>query len=1064
MQAILPILKIDPNIEPSHLSFFDALIANGYQGEISTEYAQRIVGSTDNSIYQILPHAILMPKNHEDVVIIMRLIAKPEFRHIYLTARGGGTGTNGQSLNHGLIVDMRKYCNHILEFNQAEQWITVQAGVVLDQLNDFLKEQPAKDQTLFFAPNLSPSNRATIGGMINTDAAGEGSRIYGKTSEHVLEVKAVFLGGHEKISDIQMTALSVLFENNQQIIEEDLPKLKRFVTGYDLVNSYQDHSLNLTRLLCGAEGSLCIITEAKLKLTKKFRYSKMLVLKYQDFDSALGDTDLILKYNPNSIETVDHRIIEVAKNNPIFNKIKGILSENIDKIKAIHLVEFQGNDKDDVSTRFDACKKACIDQNHSDFLGHSETEEEDVIEDLWDFRKKSVGLLAKLKLPDDKQPIAFVEDTVVPPEKLQAYIREFRAILDQEKVNYGMFGHVDVGCLHVRPALNMREKADEDQLLRISNAVFELTRKYGGVIWGEHGKGFRSAYSPQIFGPRLYPMLQQIKAIFDPFGQLNPGKIATPNDQTQLVSIQSSLRGAQDRLIHHVAQKDYDLSIRCNGNGQCLDYDHNHLMCPSSHVSRNRIHTPKGRAGVMREWLKQISIQSPGYIPSRQTAALSSHWGTFKWIKALAQAKWYQKKSSNLFDPQVTTKISQAKTDFNHEVYDAMSGCLSCKACATACPVKVDIPDLKSQFLAMYHSRYPRPIHDFMVAGLEHSLKYMGMFPKVSNFKLRLFSPLIQKLFGMVDIPLLDEKNLEKELQSIDQGDKKSIFLSTLEKMPDLIQQTLGQSQNTQDHSHQAVILILDAFHQYYEVSIVKACVQLLVALGLKVFVVKDMINGKALHVKGFLSTFHQIVKHNQSYLKQLADTKLKMICLEPAVALTFSDEYPKILGIDQDQDPKAIGFKVELLQVWLDSYLSHHQEINQNQENQKFSNTLSYALYSHCTERTFVSSAPKDWENIFKKFGICLSLKEVGCCGMCGAFGHEADHYEESKAIFEQSWQKSLDQMEAIDDASKTNLSELVLTTGYSCRSQVKRFKGFKIKNPVEILVNHVSNLLKLT
>jgi hypothetical protein len=229
-------------------------------------------------------------------------------------------------------------------------------------------------------------------------------------------------------------------------------------------------------------------------------------------------------------------------------------------------------------------------------------------------RKKGVGLLGNK--PGNRQPIPFIEDTAVPPENLVNYIREFKALLNQYNLEYAMFGHVDAGCLHVRPALDMKQPQDEALIRKVSDGVVALVRKYGGVMWGEHSKGFRSEYIPVFFGAELYQDLRKIKAAFDPYNQLNPGKIVTPfGSDAEVVRLESPLRGQFDRQVSPQLRSDYEAAFKCNGNGACFNYHPDQVICPSAKETRDRIHSPKGRASLLREWLRQLEIESPPNPP-----------------------------------------------------------------------------------------------------------------------------------------------------------------------------------------------------------------------------------------------------------------------------------------------------------------------------------------------------------------------------------------------------------------------------------------------------------------
>ena len=559
--------------------FLDTLAAQGFSGELRHDLGTRLVTATDNSVYQVTPQAVVYPRTAEDIQRVLKLAAEPRFQEIKITARGGGTGTNGQSLSPGITLDVSRHLNRILEVNLKEGWVRVQPGVVLDQLNDHLAPHG-----VFFAPNLSPSSRATLGGMINTDACGKGSRIYGRTSDHVLELTCVLSDGSTlEVEPWQAEALAAvkagdglagsairkvdeIVTEKAEAIERVFPKLSRFLTGYNLAKVYDnaDGYFNLNYLLAGSEGTLAVVTEAKLRLTPLPKFKELLVVKYERFDDALAAAELLVESDPAAIETIDEKILELAKEDEIYPKVRDFLTDEGDRpTRTINLVEFIGDTPEQLSQKItELC--AQLDANRSapgQATGYYRTTTPGEMGDLWNLRKKGVGLLGNTK--GARKPIPFVEDTCVPPKNLAAYIREFRALLESYGLDYAMFGHVDVGCLHVRPALDLQNPEHERWFREVSDGVMQLVRKHGGVMWGEHGRGFRSEYTPEFFG-ELYPDLRRVKEAFDPCNRLNPGKIVTPlSSPDQPIGVDGPLRGQQDRQIHPELRSEFDAAVSC---------------------------------------------------------------------------------------------------------------------------------------------------------------------------------------------------------------------------------------------------------------------------------------------------------------------------------------------------------------------------------------------------------------------------------------------------------------------------------------------------------------------
>ncbi|MDP0046711.1 FAD-binding and (Fe-S)-binding domain-containing protein [Glaesserella parasuis] len=1027
---MIPRLANIPQLNPLVQQYLAELKQQHFSGDIASNYADRLSLATDNSVYQQLPQAILFPKSVADVVILTKLAQKTAFQALTFTPRGGGTGTNGQSLNNNIIVDLSRHLTQILELNVQERWVRVQAGVVKDQLNQFLKPHG-----LFFSPELSTSNRATLGGMINTDASGQGSLQYGKTSDHILAIKAVLMNGDiletqavktddffANVDQLNLTANgkklhSEIFQRCQALrptVLKELPQLNRFLTGYDLKNVFNDvlSEFNLTRILTGSEGSLAFICEAKLNLLPLPEYRTLINIKYNSFDAALRSAPFMLQAQALSVETVDSKVLNLAKQDIVWHSVSDLLTEDEhNPILGINIVEYASNDKAQNEARIAKLCQALdekIQDGTSGIIGYQLCNDLASIEKIYAMRKKAVGLLGNAK--GWAKPIAFVEDTCVPPEHLADYIVEFRQLLDDHGLDYGMFGHVDAGVLHVRPALDLCDKSQVAKFKAISDQVVELTAKYGGLIWGEHGKGMRSAYGERFFGETLWKELRYIKQLFDPQNRLNPGKICTPLDsQASLYSIDSQMRADLDRQIPIQVREAFKGAMNCNGNGLCFNFDVHSTMCPSMKVSGNRLFSPKGRATLVREWLRLLAEQnvSPDEL-------------IFEKQQTSAKLVDFAKKIRNQW------RKSQ-EYDFSHEVKSAMDTCLACKACASQCPIKIDVPTFRSQFNELYHRRYLRPLKDYVVANLEFIAPIMAKQPKLFNFfsANKLAETVASKTIGMVDLPALSVPTLQQQLIEIGYQGK------TLEELEQLA--TSGQL-DTEICKY--VLVVQDPFTSYYDAKVVADFVQLAQKLGFKAIVLPFNPTGKAQHIKGFLHKFANTARTQAELLNRVAKLGIAMVGVDPALTLIYREEYRQILKDDCGE------FKVLLAHEWLlaqlkNGTLDHCQKSAETDR-------LPWHLFAHCTESTSLPNSLKEWQQIFAHFGETLTAENIGCCGMAGTFGHETKHLAMSKEIYAQSWQVKLQ--------GKT-LSRC-LATGYSCRSQVKRMEHQLLKHPVQALL----------
>ena len=1009
------IAEID-STQKHYLDFIEALKNSGFDGELNPDYANRVVLSTDNSIYQVLPQGVVYPGSVEDLVVLAGLAAEPRFNTIVLSARGGGTGTNGQSLSDGLIVDVSRHMNQILEINAEERWVRVQGGVVKDQLNLALKPYG-----LFFAPELSTSNRATIGGMINTDASGQGSCMYGKTRDHVLELKSVFLDGtlwrsgpldDETLAQVKQRddrvgevhrVVDEVFTENRDLIDAKFPKLNRCLTGYDLAHIRDEEGrFNLNSVLCGAEGSLAFIAEAKLNVLPIPKYSALVNLKYAGFQASLEDAADLMTWGPTSIETVDSKVLNLAMNDIIWESVRDYFpqEEGEPAIQGVNLIEYTGDDESVLRQKIDkltAYLDTVSDQPGKAF-GYSVVFGSAEVNKIWAMRKKSVGLLGNAQ--GEQRPIPFVEDTAVPPENLAAYIKEFRELLDSHNLAYGMFGHVDAGVLHVRPAIDMKNEAEEGLIRIISDGVVALTQKYNGLIWGEHGKGVRSEYAPAFFG-ELYPQLQRIKGTFDPANQLNPGKICTPMiDGAELLKIdQVPTRGQYDRQIPASARNEYTQAMFCNGNGGCYNFDPNDAMCPSWKATRERKHSPKGRASLVREWLRLMSLQGVDVVAEGRKVRYGSFLSNFP---ERVKNSWRKKRG---------------EYDFNHEVHEAMMGCLACKSCVAQCPIKVNVPDFRSRFLEAYYSRYLRPVKDYMVGGLEYMIPFLARFPSIYNGTMNngLVRSLFKRWVGMIDSPPICTNSLKQGME------ERNVQFASAETL----------SAIAPDQRDRSVIIVQDAFTSYFETQLVLDVIELLQRTGFNVLIAPFKPNGKPLHVHGFKGAFNKAADANTRMLQEFTSSGISMIGIDPSMTLTYRQEY-----VD---DGTRLKIEVQLLQEWLvkhcDLLSLKSADLPRN----------SYKLLAHCSEKTSAAASMADWKNIYQALGQTLELQATGCCGMAGTYGHETENVATSRKIYDLSW------AEVVADPAN---EEKLVASGYSCRSQVKRLDEKQIPHPAQVLL----------
>ncbi|WP_158583340.1 FAD-binding and (Fe-S)-binding domain-containing protein [Salinisphaera sp. Q1T1-3] len=995
---VLPRLSRAAAIAPEVRRWLTRLRETGFAGDIDTRYATRLTLATDNSAFQQLPAAAVFPADEADLLRVGELLADPDFAAVHIAPRGGGTSTIGCALTTGVVVDCSRHMNHILAIDAEAREAVVEPGVVLDQLNAALLPLG-----LFFAPNVAPSSRATLGGMLNTDGCGKGSRVHGKTSDHVLATHLVLADGQLHVVDARSDAppaapatraierrVAAIVEAHRDEIARVFPGLSRYLSGYNLAQAIDaDGRCRLNKLIGGSEGTLALVSQLRLRLTPLPTTRRLFALRYDDFDSALRDAQQLVTFDPVAIESIDETVMGLARDNPIYERVRDYI-ENTDGSTpgAVNLVEFSGHTEPPAGV---AALTEALRQGHSRANGFYLADQKHAIDALWDLRKAGVGLLGAT--PGRRKPLPFVEDTVVDPRVLADYVRDFRAILDEYGVSYGMFGHIDVGCLHVRPALDLTDPADERRMREITDRVARLANDYGGLLWNEHGKGYRSAYNRAFFGERLYGALADIKAAFDPRNQLNPGKIVALDEaRFPLAAMDAPTRGTYDRQIPEAERAAFPGVLACNGNGACFDYDPTHVMCPSYRATRDRLHSPKGRAGAMREWLRLLSQANT------QVADIDEPPGGLIW----------QALSGN-------GETAHDCDDFSHEVWQAMDGCLSCRACATQCPIRVDVPRFKSVFLNAYHSRYARPRGDYALAFLENGARLGARWPGLVNRLLD--NPSIRsrlsRALGLTDLPCLSVPTLADYLAD----------------RPHLRYTPESWAVMTQAARDRTVFLIQDAFTSFFDTPTVTAVIELIEALGYRPQVVPFTASGKPRQVKGFLSAFRRTARRTLQRLRPIAALGRPLLVIEPSIAATMQVDYRDALGE---------CLPVTRLEDWLAAALA-------GSKRHAGASAGRFRLMNHCTARTAAAGSDRAWQTVFDHLGFTLMIGDAGCCGMSGVYGHETRHRATSERIFDLSWADVLDEPQA----------ETVVVPGYSCRSQISRLRGRLAPHPARVLLD---------
>ena len=657
------------------------------EGEVKFDRYTLLLYSTDASIYQIEPIGVVVPRHKGDVQAAIEVANRFQ---VPILSRGGGTSLAGQTVGHAIVLDFSKYMRNVLEVNKEELWCRVQPGLVQDELNAHVRSMG-----LQFGPDTSTSNRATIAGMIGNNSAGAHSLTYGKTLDHVLELTVLLSDGSEVVlKDLSPDALdrkmradglegqlyrevSRLAEEHKNEILARYPKIMRRVSGYNLDEFIKSQPFNLARIITGSEGTLATIVEAKMRLVPKPKWTAMDVIHFHNDQEALECSQLVLQTAPYAMESTDKMILNLARGNIEQSRKLGFIQG---EPESLLMVEYAGETEDEVKAQVSKLE----DLRAAQRIGYAATQayKPEEVKAIWGVRKAGLGLLLGIK--GDKKPIAFVEDTAVAPAKLPEFIKRFKEIISSHDAIAGYYGHCSVGCMHIRPLINLKEPAEVDKMVSISNAISDLVLEFDGAMSGEHGDGLaRSHFNKKLFGPVLYEAFRQIKRAFDPKNRLNPGKIVDAPAMTESLKIHPKYQTwIPQTTLDFSAQGGFARAVEmCSGMGECRKKLEG-TMCPSYMGTLDEEHSTRGRANALRTVLS-------GKVP---------------------------------------------KEDFTGKrLHEIMDLCLECKACKAECPSNVDMAKLKYEFLDHYHRANGLPLRNRLFGGIARLNRIGAEFAPIAN-------------------------------------------------------------------------------------------------------------------------------------------------------------------------------------------------------------------------------------------------------------------------------------------------------------------------------------------
>jgi FAD/FMN-containing dehydrogenase/Fe-S oxidoreductase len=798
-------------------------------GEVRFDPMTKVLYSTDASIYEIEPLGVVIPRTPEDVIATVEICSH---YGVPVLPRGAGTALAGQAVGRAIHLDMSKHLNQILEVNAEEHWARVQPGVVLDELNAQLRSHG-----LWFAPDPSPSNRATLGGMIGNNSSGARSLIYGRTMEHVLEMKAILsdaqtittrsLTHDEQEAKLRMPglegdiyrAVQQLVSTHRDEIIKRYPKIMRRVGGYSLDEFVNGKPFNLSRILVASEGTLATTLEARINLEPRPKMTALMVVHYRTMLEALESTMEILTTGPSAVELVDKYIMDLTRANMELSRQMTFVQGNPG---ALLLVEYYGTSREELAAKLDRL------ETHLKRLGigiaftRAVTPEDQ--QKIWKVRKSGLGLL--LGMLGDKKPIAGIEDTAVPPERLADYIRRLDDLVRSHGTEAAYYAHASVGCLHIRPLIDLKQEPEVEQFRSIATQVCELVMEYGGANSAEHGDGLaRSCFNEKFFGPTLYRAFKELKASADPKGIMNPGKIVDAPPMTENLRYGRKYRARQIKTFFRYGREGgFDRAIEmCNGAAVCRKKLEG-TMCPSYMATLEEEHSTRGRANALR-------------------AAINGH----------------------LPEDALTSP----------RMYEVLDLCLECKGCKAECPSNVDMAKLKSEFLTLYYAQHGTPLRARLFAKIEQLNRLGCAFAPMSNWVAR--SAQARWFFHRV------------------------LGIHRNRQLPPFASQTfdrwfVGRKGARAAARQGPVVLFNDCYMSYNYPEIGKAAVKVLETAGFEVILAEKKCCGRPMISKGLLQEAKANAAYNVDRLSQYAAKGIPIVGCEPSCILIFRDEYPDLV------------------------------------------------------------------------------------------------------------------------------------------------------------------------
>jgi FAD/FMN-containing dehydrogenase/Fe-S oxidoreductase len=996
--------------QKSQLTDFLGELKQKVSGDVRTDEYSRILYSTDASIYQVKPHGVFIPKTVEDVHTAVALAAQYK---VPLLPRTAGSSLAGQAVNEALVIDFTRHLDQVLEVNQEEHWVRVQPGIVLDEMNLHLRQYG-----LQFGPDPASSNRAAMGGIVSNNSTGAHSILYGMTADHVLEANVILndgstahfaplkpaelaqkMNGNGRAAAIYRQLHQLTDDpRNQQIIHQNTPRHWRRCGGYNLDRLITNEKLsfkwpvdshfNLAKLISGAEGTLAVITDLKLNLVARPAQTALAIIHFDHLQTALTAVPTILEIEPSAVELLDNLGLTLCREVPEYARLLTHFIES--QPNCVLITEFYGENEKDLRLKIDRLK-GHLTQQKAGHIAVTTAFTHERQADVWKVRKVGLGLLMSIK--GDHKPIPFIEDAAVPVEHLAEYVQKVEHFCHDIGTEVAYYAHASAGCLHIRPLINSKKANEVAKLPQISQFSVDLLKGYGGSFSSEHGDGrSRSWFNETFYGPDLYGLYRQVKQIFDPENILNPGNIVNAGPMTENLRYDENyqfgpIRPHIDFSEHETGKAGpspsggFDRAVEmCNGAAICRKRTID-TMCPSFQVTREEMHSTRGRANLLR-------------------AAYSGKLETGDWRLETEQSP-----------------VSSLQSPVWQKLYEAMDLCIECKACKAECPSSVDMAKIKFEFLAQYHDAHGVP------------------------FRARLFSD-IGRLSRLGSGPLAPLANWSLHNGLIRAGMERFLGISAERELPAFAREPFTawfrahQSSRITHHVSRHVVLFVDPFTNFTEPGIAQAAVAVLEAAGFGIEVVAGD-DGRSAISKGLVDKARARARDTVNKLAPFAKQGVAIVGLEPSSLLSLRDEYLYLLR--GDGRIQQVADQAYTFEEFIDQ-LADADELNLN-----FTDEPRHVLlHGHCHQKALVGTGPS---RRILSLPPNYTVEEVdsGCCGMAGAFGYEAEHYDISRQMAERRL------LPAVRAAAPDTI---IAAAGTSCRHQIGHGEnGRTAHHPAEIL-----------